>query len=65
MKAAISRYCVAILTFFTFVSIAVGQESQQLGQHVREYRSDGAVRQYLFFLPGDYGKEDRQWPMIV
>ncbi len=36
-----------------------------VGQHTREYRDADTVRKYLFHLPREYGKEDRQWPMIV
>lgn len=64
MKAIIPRNCLAVLAFFTFVSVAIGQEPL-IGQHIREYRDDTATRQYLFYLPGEYGKTDCKWPMIV
>ena len=64
MKAAITRCCIAVLTFVVFVSAAMGQEPPR-GQQIRECEGKSQVRQYLFYLPEEYGKADQKWPMIV
>lgn len=66
-RTGIPIFCFFI-TFFS-LSISAEQEPQPLtGQHAREYRGDRADfagQRYLLYLPDEYGKEEKKWPMIV
>jgi predicted peptidase len=67
MKAAVSRYCVAVLSYVVFTSATAASPFPQTGQHTREHRVEdsSAKRRYLLFLPEGYGEDERKWPLIV
>lgn len=68
MKTWITKY-LAVITYIGLVSCAAPVlERHSVGQHPFVFRGDGhqiSKLNYLLYLPEDYGKEKKFWPLII
>jgi predicted peptidase len=61
------RFCQFVcLTGLALLLTATSQAGEKTGQQVeKQFANDKFKVPYLLFLPEDYGKADKQWPVII
>lgn len=67
MNTRVSICCIAFCLYAAITAAAAAESQPETGQHVREYQDANSSigHHYLFYLPKDYGADDRKWPVII
>lgn len=67
-RSTVSLSLLVVCLFFASNSYAQGASSRQVGQHphrIKKQATKTLTGQYLLFLPGDYGKSRKRYPLIM